>query len=110
MPNSRDALCPEWCAEKHTSQDFQDNELVIHWKGFGSLENAPEGLVKVWAQFDKGILEANGVEIDVDELTSSNDLKILSHDCLEAARWMDATFGTNLKVITKTKFEETFVG
>lgn len=97
MPTSRGVFCPEWCVEVHPQKVIEDN-LTIHWKGFGSLPGGNESLVKVWVAFDGDKQYSSGAEVEALETYWADDIRALSRDCLQAAAWMEE----NLSSITSS--------
>lgn len=92
MPTSKGIFCPEWCVEVHTASTLNEDELTVHWKGFGSLPGQEASLVKIWGAYDQERIYSSGIEVEMLETYLADDLRSLSENCLEAASWMEVNF------------------
>ena len=91
MPKSGNNYCPEWCTTVHNSSDTIEDNLVIHSKGFGSLWTREVKPVKVWAAYQGGKIYSTGIAVDFRETCSSENVRALAQDCLDAAQWMEVS-------------------
>ena len=93
MPTSKGPFCPEWCMEVHPAKEV-DDEITIHWKGFGILPGERESLVKVWVAFEGENKYSSGAEVSALETYWAADIRFLAKDCIEAAQWMELNLRT----------------
>ncbi len=88
MTIHKGAYCPEWCVETHHVKDAED-AFIIHWKGFGTVADDDVSLIRVWVAYEGDQKYSAGAEVGVLTTYSSDDIRNLSADCLQAADWMD---------------------
>ena len=88
MTTSKGPYCPEWCDEIHLAKEVED-DITIHWKGFGTHPDGHESLVRVWVAFEGESKYSSGAEVISLETYWADDIRSLAADCIEAAEWME---------------------
>jgi len=93
MNSGKGAYCPEWCTANHSPQNFVEDDLVVHWRGFGASNDGEVALVQTWVINCGTLVETSGVTVQGGDMQSPQDLRLLAQNCLEAAYWMEENLG-----------------
>ena len=83
----------EWCISAHSDDEIIEQEF-FHSKSFGAFDDGSLGVIKVGVSQRGGRFVDTEVLIETLEMTTSQDLRDLAKDCLEAAEWMEDNFTT----------------
>ena len=99
MTATTKTMCPEWCTNTHSDSDIRENDF-FHERSFGLYEDGTPGVIVVGISQSDGIFHDREVLIDTLQMTSSQDLRDLAKDCLEAANWMDENLEGDLTLVS----------
>ena len=86
-----------WYKESHFKSDFLENDL-FHSKSLGTYADTVRGLMHIGINHRGGVFNGSEVLIGTNMMDSSQDLRNLAKDCLEAAEWMDKNLPNELRV------------
>lgn len=93
MNTARGGYCPKWCTATHSTLDLTGDDLVVHSRGFGNFADGELSPVQIWVIKSCDNIETSGVMIPVEDMHSSEDLRLLASHCLEAVTWIEENLG-----------------
>ena len=94
------ANCPDWCYWNHDPIDINDEDPIIHFKGFGTDSNGAQGIVQFWGEYKDGVLIDQGISIVDLELDTVEDLRDVVELCQEVIVWVEEFNGAALSGAT----------
>lgn len=93
MNTARGGYCPKWCTATHSTLDLTGDDLVVHSKGFGNFVEGELAPVQIWVIKSYDNIETSGVMIPIEDINSSEELRLVASHCLEAVAWIEENLG-----------------